>query len=99
MKIQVKAEGHKFTIPIPTGMIFSRPVVWLALKIARKNVDKDMKYIPQSVEKHTDNALMHNPDEAVYALCDEIMRIKRKYGSWDLVEVESSSGEQVLIRL
>lgn len=99
MRIQIKAQGHKFTIPIPTGMIFSRPAVWLALKIARKNVDKDMKYIPEIVEEHTDNVLMNIPDEAVYALCDEIRRIKKKYGSWNLVEVESASGEQVLIRL
>lgn len=99
MRIQIKADGHNINIPIPTGLIFSRPSVWLWLKIGRKASKGDNKYLPEHVEEKTDDFLMKIPDEAMYALCDEIMRIKKKYGSWDLVEVESASGEQVLIRL
>lgn len=99
MRIQVKAEGHNISIPIPTGLIFSKPSVWLWLKIARNTVHMDMKYIPEDVEKKADDVFSKISDEAMYAFCAEIMRIKRKYGHWDLVEVKVSSGEEVLIRL
>lgn len=99
MRIQVKAEGHNINIPIPTGLIFSKPSVWLYLKLARKFSSRASRYVPENVEISVDGILEKLPDEAVYALCGEIMRIKRKYGHWDLVEVKSSSGEEVLIRL
>lgn len=99
MKIQVMAEGHNILIPIPTGMIFSKPSVWLYLKLARKASTRVSRYVPEDVEVSVDAVLEKLPDEAVYALCAEIMRIKRKYGKWDLVEVKSSSGEEVKITL
>jgi hypothetical protein len=39
------------------------------------------------------------PDGALPALCDELRRIKKKYGTWDLVEVETASGQHVKITL
>lgn len=84
MKIQVQASGHNINIPIPTGLIFSRPVVWMYLRFARK---------------HAGEAMNRLPDKAVYALCAELKRCKRRHGTWNLVEVEASSGETVLIRL
>ena len=39
------------------------------------------------------------PPEAVDALCGEIRRIKKKHGSWDLVEVLSNDREAVKITL
>ena len=99
MKIQVKADGHNLTIPIPTAMIFSKPSVWLYLKLARKYSSEAKKYIPQDIEISADAFLTKLPEEAVYALCAEIMRIKRRHGSWPLVEVKSASGEEVHITL
>lgn len=99
MRIRVRGEGHNIQIPIPTGMIFSKPSVWLYLKLARKFSARASQYVPENVEVSVDEILEKLPDEAVYALCAEIMRIKRKYGKWDLVEVKSSSGEEVLIQL
>ena len=42
---------------------------------------------------------MNLPDGALPALCEELRRIKKKYGTWELVEVESASGEHVKITL
>lgn len=99
MKIQVRGDGHNINIPIPTAMIFSKPSVWLYLKLARKVSNRVSRYVPENVEVSVDEILEKLPDEAVYALCGEIMRIKRKHGKWDLVEVQSSSGEEVKITL
>lgn len=99
MKIRIRNEDHSFSIAIPTGLIFSKPSVWLYLKLARKYSSRMEQYIPEDAEKHVDNFLMKLPEEAVYALCDEIRRIKKKYGTWDLVEVCSSRGDQVNITL
>ena len=93
MRIIVKGNGNNIHIPIPTGLIFSKASAWLWLKsmqMAEKSYIS--RYMPEAV---MDNL----SDEAVYAICAELMRIKRKYGSWDLVEVKSSEGDHVLIRL
>ena len=99
MRIQVKAHGHSINIPIPTGLIFSKPSVWLYLKLARKVSSRASRYIPENVEESVDEILEKLPDDAVYALCAEIMRIKRKHGTWKLVEVQSASGEEIQITL
>jgi len=99
MKIIIKGEGHNINIPIPTRMIFSKASVWTWLKLARKTMHSAEKYIPENAEDKVESYLESLPDKAVYALCDELLRIKRKHGSWDLVEVESSDGTHVLIQL
>ena len=99
MKIQVKAEGHNITIPIPTRLIFSKASVWLYLKLARKLSSRAKQYIPAEVEVTVDEILEKIPDEAVYILCAEIMRIKKKHGYWKLVEVDTAGGEHVEITL
>lgn len=99
MRIRVKADGHNINIPIPTGLIFSKPSVWIYLKLARKFSSYAAQYIPEEAENMAERVLENIPDEAMYALCTEIMRIKHKYGHWDLVEVQSSSGEIVKVTL
>ena len=99
MRIRIRGEGHNIQIPIPTGMIFSKPSVWLYLKLVRRTSNRMSRYVPENAEVSFDEVLEKLPDEAVYALCAEIMRIKRKYGKCDLVEVMSSSGEEVTITL
>lgn len=84
MRVQVKGNGHDINIVLPTNLVFSRATVWLANHFGRKYAEDAMKDIPP---------------EALDALFAELRRIKRKYGSWDLVEVESSDGEKVLVRL
>ena len=97
MRIIVKGDGHNINIPIPTRMIFSKATVWMWLKFARKAMHSAEKYIPENAEYKAESLLESIPDKAVYALCDELLRIKRKHGSWDLVEVESSDGDTVRI--
>lgn len=84
MKIQVKNDEHEINIVLPTSLVFSKGTVWLANHVGRKCAGDAMKDIPP---------------EALEALFAELRRIKRKYGSWDLVEVKSSDGEEVLVRL
>lgn len=96
MRIQIKSEDGNIDIPIPTGLVFSKAAAWTWLKIVRKATSR---YLPQKIGKKADSVMDALSDEAVYALCAELMRIKRKYGKWDLVEVESADGEQVLIQL
>lgn len=99
MKIRIKADGHNISIPIPTGLIFSKPSVWLYLKLTRKYASHAKEYIPGEIEISADAFLTGFPDETVYALCAEIMRIKRRYGSWELVHVISADGSEVYITL
>ena len=84
MKIIVKTPEHDIRLGIPTALIFSQGSAWLANKLGRK-------YAPE--------AMMNIPPEAIPALCAELRRIKKKYGPYELVEVESASGEHVKITL
>lgn len=84
MKILINDNGHTIRLAIPTGLIFSKPGIRLAIGAAQK-------YAPEAMEEFS--------PEAVIKLCDEVKRIKKKYGSWELVEVHSSDGEHVQILL
>lgn len=99
MKIRIRNEDHSFSVAIPTGLIFSKPSVWLYLKLAGKYSSRMEQYIPEDAEKQVDNFLTKLPEEEVYALCNEIRRIKKKHGSWELVKVCSVDGTQVSITL
>lgn len=99
MRIQVMAADHNFTIPFPTGLIFSKPSVWLYVRIARRYSARMDDYIPEDAQKHADTVISEIPEEALYAICAEFRRIKKKHGSWELVEVEASGGETVRITL
>ena len=37
--------------------------------------------------------------EAMYAICEELRRVKKKYGSWELVDFQSADGEKIRITL
>lgn len=99
MKIQVRSDGRNVTIPIPTGMIFGRPSVWAGMKIAKTMLRSKDKHIPENALNQMEAFFVKVPEESVYILCDEIMRIKRKYGKWTLLEAESEDGDQVKITL
>lgn len=69
---------------LPTGLIFGKGTAWLANHVGRKYAEDSMKNIPP---------------EALEALFAEFRRIKKKHGSWELVDIESSSGEVVKVIL
>lgn len=93
MKIIVETGDHRIFLPIPTALIFNRPMMRLWLRMMRQS----QEYV--SLPEEAGAFLWNLPEESVLRLCDELRRIKRKRGSWDLVEVQSASGEQVLIQL
>lgn len=99
MKIQISTNNREFRIGIPTGLIFSKPSVWLYMKIAGKSTFCAERYMPADVNVSVSSIFEKMPEEAVYAICDELRRIKRKHGSWELVNVESSDGTHVKITL
>lgn len=84
MKILIKDREHDLKLIFPTALIFSKGTVWLANHFGRK---------------YAADALKDIPPEALDKLFAEFRRIKKKHGSWELVDVESSSGERVKITL
>jgi hypothetical protein len=99
MRIQVKSQGYNISIPIPTRLIFSKPAVWIYLKFARSHIRLAEQYIPEGAEISLEPCLSNLPEEAVYAICSEILRIKRTYGRWELLEVHSADGAEICITL
>ena len=84
MRIIVKSGDTNIDIPLPTNLVFSKAAVLLANRVGRKYAGDAMKNIPP---------------EALDRLFGEFRRIKRRYGSWELVHVISSDGEEVHITL
>lgn len=99
MRICVRAEGHNINIPIPTGLIFSKASVKIYLKLAKRFSSRAKKHISGQREEKLEKYLDNIPEEAILAVCAEIMRIKRKHGHWDLVEVKTADGEDIKITL
>ena len=84
MRIRVQAEGRNINIALPTCMIFSKAVARIANTAGRK---------------YAGDAMAQITPEQMDALFAEFRRIKKKYGSWELVDVESAGGEKVKIIL
>ena len=84
MRIQIRGGGHDMNLRFPTWLCFSKATVWLANHVGRRYAGDAMKDITP---------------EALEALSAEFRRIKKKHGSWELVDVESSSGERVKVIL
>lgn len=85
MKICVKESGSKgFSITLPNWMILRPKLIRFGLRAGRHYAGDSVPDIPQ---------------ETIKALCCEIKAIKKKYGTWTLVDVQSSSGDLVQITL
>ena len=84
MRIKVISKERRLNLVLPTRLIFSPMLVHFGLRIARK-------YAPKETE--------HLPPEGVAALCDEICKIKKQYGRYELVDIQSADGELVKIIL
>lgn len=84
MKIRVHNDDINISLWIPTNLIFGKLTVKLVNTVGRK-------YAGESLEKI--------PPDALEKLFTELRRIKRKHGSWELVEVESADGEIVRVTL
>lgn len=84
MKIYIRNKSFGFFIPLPTNLLFSKGTAWLAAGMGKKYAGDAMRDIPP---------------EALEKLFEEFRRIKKKHGTWLLVEVESSDGDRVRITL
>lgn len=84
MKIYIKSEGHSYRFWLPTRLIFCRTTAKIANTLGRK-------YAPEAMEGI--------PEPALEMLCVEFGKVKKRYGKWDLVKVESSNGDIVEIIL
>ena len=84
MRIRVTGGGHNINILLPTNLIVSRGTVWLANHFGRKYAGDAMKDIPP---------------EAVDRLFREFRRMKKTYGTWELVEIHSCNGDEIHITL
>lgn len=84
MRIQIKDGSRNLNIVLPTGLVFSKGTAWLANHVGRQ---------------YAEDAMDNISPEALEALFAEFRRIKKKYGSWELVNIESSDGEMVKVTL
>ena len=77
MKIHIKSKEQNLRIRIPTGLVFSPLVARFGWRYGRQYAGDAMKDLSP---------------EALSALFAEFRRIKKKHGSWELVNIESSDG-------
>ena len=84
MKIHIKSDNFRFTLPIPTNLVFNNATVHIAVWAMKNNGNDSFAALsPASLKR----------------LFAEFRRIKRKHGQWTLVEVRSAGGEEVTITL
>ena len=84
MKIRVETQERSFTIPGPTALIFSDGITWVAELTGKKYAGEFMKGVSQKDMKR---------------LFAEIRKIKKRYGPWELVDVQSADGKRIRITL
>lgn len=88
MRILVKSANERtIHIILPSGLILNNLTATLGTKVINK-------YINQNCDS-TVNITSHD----VRKLVQEIRRLKRKYPNWYLVDIESSDGDVVKIKL
>lgn len=84
MRIHVKSGDQNIRMVFPTGLIFSKAVAWLGVRYGLRYAGDSMKNLTA---------------EQIDLLFAEFRRIKKKYGRWELVDMESSNGDLVKIIL
>ena len=84
MRIKIKGEGRNVDICLPTALIFNG----ITAEVAAYSMGKSAPA--------RDNNLSARQMRALFS---EFRRIKNKYGTWTLVDVQSSDGETVKIIL
>lgn len=100
MKIRVESQGRCFTIPVPTGLVFSDVTAWIMQYIGNKHTEDIMVYVPSHARAH----MPSQPGKAISPrdmkrLFAELRRIKKRYGAWELVDVRTGDGQRVRITL
>ena len=83
MKIQLQGKERSLQLALPTGLIFSRFSLRLLLKSVEINGCRLNGLSPEAADR----------------LAREIKRIRKKHGSWELVEVETANAENIRVSL
>lgn len=84
MKIRISGRERNICLLLPTSLIFSGATIRL-MNVA-------VKFIPEDVKEYI-------PSDKLEMIFRELRRIRKKYGSFDLVDVESADGEKIKITL
>ena len=84
MKIRVKDGKHNINLWLPNWLVFGKLTERISVAALKYYVSDDLERIPP---------------EKLSVLFAEMRRIKQKYGSWDLVDVQSVDGTMVKIIL
>lgn len=93
MKIQVIADNRNIKILLPTGLIFSDLSAIIACKIIEKAT------ITNDGKETLDPELKELLKGIIKDCCKTLRQTKKKYPGFVLVDVESSSGEKIVITL
>ncbi len=83
MKVRIRSEERRFTIALPTRMLFSKGLLKFGLKVGKRYSD----------------AVPDIPPAVVDEFCNEIRRIKKIHSSWELVNIQSASGDEIQVIL
>ena len=84
MKIRIRSDNVRLTLPVPTDLVFSKAAVWIAFRI--------MNY-------YLNDSLPTLPSASMERLFAELQRTKHKYSRWTLVEVRTADGKEVTVTL
>ena len=84
MRIRAHSGDYRINLLLPTNLIFSDLMATLGGIVGTKYAGVAMDHVsPQQLRK----------------LFRELRKIKRKYGSWELVDIQSSEGDIVKVVL
>lgn len=84
MRIRISGRERNICLLLPTSLIFSGATIRL-MNIA-------VKFIPEDVRDYF-------PSDKLEMIFRELRRIRKKHGSFDLLDVESADGEKIKITL
>ena len=84
MKIKIQTSDTNLNLVLPTNLLVGKTVVKIAGMVGRK---------------YAGDALKDIPPEALELLCAELRRVKKKHGSWELVDIRTAGGSIVHITL
>ena len=84
MRISIRAGRHRFVLILPVWLVLNRHAVRIALRAAGK---------------HGADGVTELSAAQTERLIDEIRRIRRTRGRWDLVDVWTADGDAVKIEL
>lgn len=93
MKITVKSKGHSFSILLPNILVVNSQVLNSNSKLSRK-------YIQKHAEEASEQPFPFSLSKKAARRARKIIRkTRRKHPDWYLVDVRSSDGEIVRIKL